>query len=78
MTHTRTYTLEERALEALCSQEPVRIVDIDKIGRVHAIRSSQPGDPRSGNGHRTIDVIDLNGHDIYHVSLGFNTVEWGV
>lgn len=76
MTHTKTFTLEERALDALCDQRIVRLVNGDKYGRVHAIRNATPGDPRNGEGQRVVEIIGIDGSNIYHSALGYDEIDW--
>lgn len=71
MTYTRTYTLEERALEALCARSDVRLVESGVIGRIKDICDSDVKE-----GVRRIGVLEYVGRRMHWVDLTSGVVEY--
>lgn len=70
MTYTRTYTIEERALAALCDRTSVKIVDTGVVGMIDEIYVSVL-DPRQ---QRRVRVTETNGR-VHHLDLTYGALE---
>jgi hypothetical protein len=84
MTHTRTFTLEERALDALCARTPVKVTAEDSpsngvTGVIVAIRCVEPGQHREGAGLRAVEVREGEEHPaapIHIIPLTYGALEY--
>lgn len=73
VTYTRTFTLEERALEALCDQRPVTVRVGDDLRPVRGPLTAIV----ARGGKRYVKVTELgNGGGSYEVPLEYGAVEY--
>jgi hypothetical protein len=71
MTYTRTFTLEERALEALTSQRLIKVRETGVVGHVTAVRVGHDPDGLP----RLMDVTGLD-DTVHEVELSYDAWDW--